>query len=408
MADAFSRTFRAMDSDSGARGRLMALVAMGLFAAWGAWFSLARLSVYETSEIARLEVVRATHPVDSPVAGRVVSAHLILDDEVHEGDVLVELDAQPQRLALAESQSKLASVAPKLEATRAQLDAEKQALANFHHQGKATLDEATNRVEEARISAELAGNEFERIDKLQKSGAVPEVDAVRAKADVMGKSAAEAALRSQQSKVEREWLTGQSDRATRIAALQLDMVRLETDLGQLRTEIESLEHEIERRHLRAPASGHIGEISNVRPGAFVDEGDRIGTIVARGDLRVVAEFKPAAAFGRIRPGQPARVRFDGFPWTEFGDVQASVADVAREVRDGRARVELGVVSANERIPMQHGLPGSVEVEVERTSPARLALRAAGQLLHRSDEIAPPPPAPSAGPPHDRRQNVTRR
>jgi hypothetical protein len=33
-----------------------------------------------------------------------------------------------------------------------------------------------------------------------------------------------------------------------------------------------------------------------------------------------------------------------------------------------------------RIPLEHGSPGSAEVEVERLPPAVLALRAAGQLL----------------------------
>jgi len=401
MSDAFARTFRAIDTDSPARSMLAAITAVVLLAAWTVWLFTANLSVYEASEAARLEVVRATHPFDAPIAGRVVKANFALDNDVTEGDVLVELDAEPQRLALGEAKAKAASMAPKLAATRAELEAEKQALANFRHQGKATIDEATSRVEQAQIATTLAHDEFERIERLQKSGAVPEIDAIRGKADVQGKGAAEAALRSQQSKLEREWLTGQSDRGIRIASLQLDVVRLDAELAELTAQIESLEHEIERRRVRAPASGRIGEISNVRPGSFVDEGDRMGTIVARGDLRVVAEFKPASAFGRIRTGQPARVRFDGFPWTEFGETQAQVADVAGEVRDGRARVELAIVSANERIPMQHGLPGNVEVEVERTTPAKLILRAAGQMLHRPGTFAPPPPV------RDRRPRITR-
>ncbi len=45
------------------------------------------------------------------------------------------------------------------------------------------------------------------------------------------------------------------------------------------------------------------------------------------------------------------------------------------------RVELVVHARSvSRIPLQHGLQGAVEVEVERVSPARLALRAAGQLV----------------------------
>jgi membrane fusion protein (multidrug efflux system) len=54
--------------------------------------------------------------------------------------------------------------------------------------------------------------------------------------------------------------------------------------------------------------------------------------------------------------------------------------VAGEVQDGTVRVELAVgPDAARRIPLQHGLPGSVEVWVERLSPAALLLRQAGRL-----------------------------
>jgi pyruvate-ferredoxin/flavodoxin oxidoreductase len=93
------------------------------------------------------------------------------------------------------------------------------------------------------------------------------------------------------------------------------------------------------------------------------------------------EFLPPAALGRIRPGQPARLRLQGFPWTQYGSIGAMVSDVASEVRDGRVRVELVIdPRAASPIPLQHGLPGTVEVEVERVSPATLTLRAAGQLV----------------------------
>ena len=64
---------------------------------------------------------------------------------------------------------------------------------------------------------------------------------------------------------------------------------------------------------------------------------------------------------------------------------ATVSRVAGEVRDGRVRVELALGARGREedripaIPMQHGLPGTVEVEVERVSPARLILRLAGRL-----------------------------
>jgi hypothetical protein len=100
-----------------------------------------------------------------------------------------------------------------------------------------------------------------------------------------------------------------------------------------------------------------------------------------GMLKIMTDFLPPAALGRIQPGQPARLRLDGFPWMQYGAVSATVASVASEVRDGWVRVELAVrPDAAPPIPLQHGLPGTVEVEVDHVSPATLVLRTAGPLF----------------------------
>lgn len=396
MPDTFSKTFRSLDAETGGRSRLMALVAALLLAAWTAWFVFARLSVYVTSDSARLEVVRATHPIEAPAAGRVVRLDLQLDQEVHEGDVILELDPETQRLDLAEVRARAEGLGPQLAATRAQVAAEEKALADLERQSHASIDEAKSRARETEISRKLAVHEAERLEKLRKSGSVAEIEAIRARAEADRLVAVEATLKAQLTKMSHEFHTGRDDRRTRIAGLLREASKLDADLSSITANVDTLEHSIERRRVRAPASGRIGEIGTVRLGSVVKEGDRIGTIVARGDLRVVAELAPAQALGRVRPGQSARVRFEGFPWTEFGDVTAVVTDVASEVRNDHARADLTIVRQDGRIPLQHGLPATVEIEIERMSPARLVLRAAGQLSARG-RTEPPVAAPSAGP-----------
>jgi multidrug resistance efflux pump len=111
----------------------------------------------------------------------------------------------------------------------------------------------------------------------------------------------------------------------------------------------------------------------------VGEGDKLGAIVPDGRVQIVAQFPPTS-LGRIAPGQRAAMRLDGFSWSQYGAVQAVVSRVAREVRDGSVRVELALDRAPSRIPIGHGLPGSLEIEIERATPASLVLRHAGRLL----------------------------
>jgi len=394
MASPFSRTFRSLDADPDGRARWAMWGAMVVLVAWGAWFAVARLAVYATSESARLEVTRATHPVDAPVAGRVVSVHLELDALVHEGDVLVELDDRVESLALAEAKAKALGLGPQLAATRAQIEAEERAMGDLTGQGRAADREQAARLREARAATALAREEATRVDRLRAAGAVSDIEALRARSSAERAAASESALASSVLKLQRQYSTDGDDRLTRVASLERDASRLEADLLALEASIASLSHEIDRRRVVAPATGRIGEIGSVRAGSVLKEGDRIATLVSTGDLRVVAQLLPADALGRVRPGQPARVRFDGFPWTEYGEVLATVTDVAREVRDGRARVELAIVRASPRIPLEHGLPGTVQIEIDRATPAQLVLRAAGRLVAR-----PPPagaPAPSGG------------
>jgi hypothetical protein len=62
-------------------------LAVLLLAGWVAWFLLARVARYEVTDSARLEVDRAVHRVDAPVAGRVVATRLVLSRELEAGDI---------------------------------------------------------------------------------------------------------------------------------------------------------------------------------------------------------------------------------------------------------------------------------------------------------------------------------
>lgn len=383
MAMSFRRSLSSLEAD-GYRGVALGfLIAAALLAAWTSWFVLARVAVYEVTDRARLEVMQAVHPVDVRLAGRVVATHLELGRNVREGDVLVELDADEERLRVDEERTRQSTHTAQSRTIERELAAEQEALEAAQRTALAALAEARSQLAEAEPVARFAEDEAQRVARLRAGGLTAEVDELRARAEAQRRRAAADSVRLAVERLERSQQTEERDRRVRAERLQGELTRLRGQGATTASTIRRLEYEVERRVVRAPVSGRLGEVAELRVGAFVDEGQRLGAIVSSGELKVIAEFQPAAAFGRIRPAQPAVMRLAGFPWTEYGSVAAVVDNVASEVRSGAVRVELAIRRDRPSpIPLQHGLPGVVEVEVERVAPAALVLRAGGRLLMR--------------------------
>ncbi|HBL26461.1 MAG TPA: HlyD family secretion protein, partial [Acidobacteria bacterium] len=86
--------------------------------------------------------------------------------------------------------------------------------------------------------------------------------------------------------------------------------------------IRRLERDLELRSLRAPVAGRIGQIAPLRVGSVVAAGEPVALVVPQGEIKALAEFQPAAALGRIAPGQPARVVLQSFPAAQYGELPA--------------------------------------------------------------------------------------
>ncbi|MCX6622527.1 MAG: HlyD family efflux transporter periplasmic adaptor subunit [Acidobacteria bacterium] len=381
MSTAFTRTLRALDADRFVRPGTAILLTAGFLGAWGAWAVLWQVTLRAVSDKARIEVDSATYPVQSPMVGRVVRTWLAVGREVRTGEPLVELDATPERLQFQEERTRADSLAPSLAALRQQVTAELQAQSREQQASLTAVEQARANARSAEAPARYADLEAARLDKLRSAGLIAEREYQRARADAEQSRASVDRETLVVSRLGEEQRTHESDRDARIRGLQVEIARTESQIATSRAAIARLENEIERRMIRAPVNGRLGEAQTLRVGGVLEEGERLAAIVPDGRLLVVAQFAPAAALGRLAEGQTAEVRLQGFPWAQWGTVPVLVARVASEIRDGAVRVELKVDTSRPcRIPLQHGMPGSVEVAVERISPATLMLRLAGQLL----------------------------
>jgi membrane fusion protein (multidrug efflux system) len=377
----FTRSLRALQADRFIGSGIAMAIAVALLAVWGAWAARARVTLYEVTERARLEVDRAIHPVQSPAAGRVSRTSLTTGRIVQAGEPLVELETTAQRLQLAEEQTRLPALISEIAGLRAQIDAEQKARAEEQQAARIQLEEAGSRERQAAAPAQFHAAEVQRLQQLRAEGLIAERDYQRGQAAAVESQSAAERERIALRRIEQEQRTRDSERDTRIRQLEAGITHLEGQIAGSRAAIARLENEIERRAIRAPIAGRIAEAAVVRAGAVLQEGEMIAGILPESRLHAVAQFPPAAALGRIAPGQPAKIRLEGFPWAQWGAVPAVVHRVAGEVRDGTVRVDLAIDASEAiRVPLQHGLPGSVEIEVERTTPARLLFRLSGRLL----------------------------
>jgi multidrug resistance efflux pump len=378
MSNPFSRSLRSLHSDSFRLSILFLVLAAMLLAAWTAWFFFAKVSIYAISDRADLEVDRAAHPVASQFTGRVVATHLVLGREV-----------AAQALRLREERIQLLAYRPQLAALQNEMSAEEKAVRAEQQAAVVALDEARARHREAETSARFAEGEAVRVQKMFAAGVISELDLRKARSEAQSRRAAADSLHFAVTRQEKEQHTRSSDREAHIQQLRSELNQLRGQESTAAATVGRLENEVELRRIRAPVDGTLADVASLKIGAVLREGETVGVVVPAGKLRVVASFLPPAALGRIHRGQPARLRLEGFPWVQFGSVAASVTTVASEIRDDHIRVELAMDSSPKpRISLQHGLPGSVEVEVERISPATLVLRMAGRYLTESRTNAP--------------------
>jgi multidrug resistance efflux pump len=379
MPVAFSRTLRSVEAD---RSRITAIgiLLTGVFAGiWIGWMVRARVSVYAVSDLSRLEADGSVRQIQALQGGRIVRMQMALGQKVKAGDLLAELDTTLERMQAVETQTQGEASGDELLKVQQEIESQRASMAHEGQAATIAIQEARTRLREAETAADYAALEADRKAQLHTADLASDLEVARAKAEVDKQRAVVDGLRLAIDRQTEEQKVQTSEHQARIDGLLREASRLANERRRTGLTVHRLQREIELQRVVAPVDGRIGEIAALRVGSVITAGERLGVIVPSGRLKIVALFKPAVAVGRIRSGQLARIRFEGFPWAQYGTMPAKVSRVANELRDGYVRVDLEPL-AGSRIPLQHGLPGATEIELERISPATLFLRSSGEMI----------------------------
>lgn len=344
--------------------------------AWLVWFTRAELEVHAVSRRAELTVRIEPHPVQAAVEAPVVAVLVELGQTVERGDVLVRLDPRHTEGELGELRA-LAFAHEHELAQLARRNAEQRgALVSEADTRQASGEEAEARLGEAREAHALAVADAARVAVLHRQGLVSEAELARARLAEVSRRAELTVAEAARARASSQGRTAEADRRSDLARAFQERDALAGRLAQIRAGIEHLEGERELFDLRAPIAGRVATLDAIRVGSVVASGDTLATVVPDGQLEIEAQFDPGEALGRVRPGQQAWLRLDGFPWTRHGAIRAAVETVAPESADDLVTVKLAILDVPYGIRLEHGMPGRVEVAVETATPAERVLRAA--------------------------------
>lgn len=119
--------------------------------------------------------------------------------------------------------------------------------------------------------------------------------------------------------------------------------------------------------LIANADGRLAFASFLQENQLVAAGKTIGYIIPENSSLYLETQVPQAGFGKVSPGQPVLLRFDAYPWQEFGTVKGKISYISPVPADSGyylAKVMLpeGLhTNYNKAIPFKEGLVAQSEI-----------------------------------------------
>jgi membrane fusion protein, multidrug efflux system len=228
----------------------------------------------------------------SPKVAAQVTRVLIDDNqEVNQGDVLIELDPRDFAVAVQQAQANEAAARGRLQQAQAQLTAAQAAVAQAHAQVVVAEATAVNAQADLHRYQSVSAN---AVSRQQVDSAVAAARTANAQVD---------AARQQLAATHAQVAVATSQVATTAAEVE-----------QAQAQVRQAQLNLSYTKIFAPAAGRVTQ-KTVEPGDYVQTGQALFALVPH-DVWVVANFKETQLTA-MRPGQPAQIVVDTYPHHPF-------------------------------------------------------------------------------------------
>lgn len=160
--------------------------------------------------------------------------------------------------------------------------------------------------------------------------------------------------------------------------LQSQIVAAETEIAQSNSQIQSLQKDLEQKFLRAPISGTLIQLPIKQSKSFVQTGQMIAQIAPQSSKIIVKAQMPSQESGFIKVGTPVKIKFDAYPFQDYGIVSGKVQWISPDskvIESNGSKAEVFEVDVSldhdyiqngeSRIPLTLGQTAIVEVVVRQ-------------------------------------------
>lgn len=141
--------------------------------------------------------------------------------------------------------------------------------------------------------------------------------------------------------------------------------------------------------LKAPLSGRVTLTNYWSNAHFVQPGEEIMTVVPQADALYGQVRMPIAGSGKVETGQTVRIKFDNYPYAEYGTVRGEVASISavphQQLYTIAVRLPEGLTTSyRKELPFRQEMQGTADIV---TRDLRLLERIFYQLRQLIDQAA---------------------
>lgn len=160
--------------------------------------------------------------------------------------------------------------------------------------------------------------------------------------------------------------------------LQRQINSTKSEIAQTKSEITSLNIQMQQRIVRSPIDGIVFELPVSKPGEVLQPGQRIARIAPKDSGFILKAQMPVKETGLLKTGMPVKVKFDAYPFQEYGVLPGKVSWISPDSKVESAtpgspetyelRIALDkpyIENGDRRIPLTPGQTAQAEVIVRQ-------------------------------------------